>query len=176
MSTKTEDSPKKIGRPKGDPITSKDCPDPRHEGPQPVPASGYHQKKDGASGLAWRCKACANRVARESDQAKRARIGEDAWKAINREKRAKNRDRQKAGQIPSYDKAQQDARRAAQRALAVRHAGEYETLRQAEKDAGADSQQARNRATIELARRHAPEWETIYARQRKAHGLAPVAR
>lgn len=175
MSTKTEDSPK-IGRPKGEPVLSKDCPDPRHEGPNPVPASGYHQKKDGAGGLNWRCKACANRTARESDQAKRARIGEEAWKAINREKRAKNRERQAAGQIPAYDKAQQDARRAARRALATRHQGEYEQLRKAAREAGADSQQARNRAENELARRYAPEWETIYARQRKAHGLQPVGR
>lgn len=172
----TTETPRKPGRPKSAPVSSKDCPDPRHTGPQPVPASGFHRKPDGASGLSWRCKECANRTARESDQAKRARIGEDAWKAINREKRAKNRERQKAGQIPGYDKAQQDARRAAQKALVVRHASEYEQLRSKAKADGADAQQARNRAIQVLVRHHQAEWETVYARQRKAHGLAPVGR
>lgn len=166
---------KRLGRPKSQPVAAKDCPDPRHQGGQPVAASGFHRKPDGAGGLAWRCKECANRVARESDQAKRRRIGEEAWKNLNREKRAKNRARQRAGEINGYDKAQQIARRTAQRLLVASHPDEYEELRRAERAAGADHQQARNRALKALADRHGSEWVTLYAQQRQAQGLPPVA-
>jgi hypothetical protein len=79
-----------------DPAAVKLCPSPEHEGPNPLPVTGFTRNRAYRDGLHYRCRACDNRAARAGYAARNA-----PWKARQEEAaRAAAAERERLGLLP----------------------------------------------------------------------------
>lgn len=89
------------------------------------PLSEFHRARASKDGHCWRCKPCARAATLDSQERRRAEMGDEAWLSYQREKTRRLREDRLQR---SRDRANSDAYNAALHALRRLHQSEFDAL------------------------------------------------